>query len=75
MVRLDYERLHFAQAFNRKAGGVPEIGDVAKRTRAGVKGVADRLNRVVWNGETFHRDIADRKTRPRPENAKVAVFA
>ena len=32
VVGLDHERLHRAQALDREAGGVPEVGHVAERT-------------------------------------------
>ena len=59
VIRLDDERLHLAQPLDREAGGMPEVGDVTERARAGVESVTDRLDRIVRHREAFHRDVAD----------------
>ena len=52
-----------------------EIGDVAERARPGVESVADRLDRIMRDGEIFDRDVADRKTRTGAKNPPVAMCA
>ena len=48
---------------------------IPERARAGMKNEPDRLDRVVRNGESFDRDIADGKSGAGAENTPVAMFA
>ena len=75
MIRLDDERVHFAQSFHEHLRGVPEVGDEAEAAASGVKGKADRLDRVVRYRKGLHRDIADREFRAGSEQPPVAMRA
>ena len=74
VIRLNDERLHLAQPLDCKAGGMTEIGNVAKRGRARVEGVTDRLDRIVRDGKIFYRDVANRKGRTSAKNPPVAML-
>jgi hypothetical protein len=71
MIRFDHERLHFAQSLDHHFGRVPEIGDEAEAARSGVKGKSQGVDRVMWDRERLHGDVANRKLRAGPKNPPV----
>src|SRR4051794_22930495 len=75
VIGLDYERVHFAQPFHQQPGRITEIGDETESAAAGVKSVTNRVDRIMWNRERLHRDVADGKLRAGPEQTPVAMFA
>ena len=75
VVRLDHERVHFPQPLDHHLRRVTEIGDESERAFARVKRVADRVNRVMRDGERLDVDIADGKIGAGPEEPPVPVLA
>ena len=59
MIRLDYEGVDLAEPLDHHLRGVTEIGNEAQRARAGMKRVADRIDRIVRDGESLNGNIAD----------------
>ena len=73
VVRLDHERVDLAQPLDHHLCRVTKIGNEPKRARAGVKRVADRIDRIVRDGKSLNGDIADRKIRTGPKQPPVPV--
>ncbi|PYJ11442.1 MAG: hypothetical protein DMF06_02705 [Verrucomicrobia bacterium] len=74
VIRLDHERVDVAESLDHRLRGVTEIGDETESARAGVKRVADRIDRIMRNGKSLNRDIADGKVGTGPKQPPVAVF-
>jgi hypothetical protein len=75
VVRLDHERVHFAQPLDHHLRRVSEIGDEPERALTGMKRVTDRIDRVMRNGKSLDMDIANREIRAGLEEPPVFVFA
>ena len=75
MIRLDHERMHFAQTLDDHFRGVPKIGDEPERALAGMKRVSDRIDRVVPDRKRLNVDISDVEIRAGLEEPPVLVFA
>jgi hypothetical protein len=73
MVRFDHEGMHVAQALDHHLGGVTEIGDEPKRARTGMKGVSDRIDRIVRDRKGLDMNIADGEIRSRSKQPPVPV--
>ena len=73
VIGLDHKRLHLAQALDNQFRHVTEIGDKSETAQAGVKGEAQRINRVVRHGERLHRDIANRKLGAGRKDVPIAM--
>ena len=61
MIRLDDKRVDLAQPLDHHLRRITKIGNKPECVRAGVKGVADRIDRIVRDGKSLNGDIADRK--------------
>ena len=73
VIRLDHEGVDLAQPLDHHLRRVTKIGDESKRARTGMKRVADRIDRIVRDGESLNRDIANRKIRAGPKQPPVLV--
>src|SRR5450755_2110680 len=73
VIRLDHERVDLAQSLDHHLGRVTKIGNEPERARARVKRVADWIDRIVRDGKSLNRDIADRKIRTGPKQPPVPV--
>ena len=73
VVRFDNERVHPAQAFDQHFRSAAEVSNVTEAPRSGVKGEANRIDRVMRDGESLDRDIADGKFRAGAKEAPVAM--
>src|SRR5437763_265634 len=75
VVRFDDEGVHLAQALDQHLRWVTEIGDKAEAAAAGVKGVADGLDRIVWHRKSLDGDVADLELGTGPKDAPVTMSA
>ena len=71
VVGLDHQHVRGADAFDHQPRDVAKVRDEAERAGAGAEEKADRVLRVVRNGEGFHREVADFKTAARDEQAII----
>ena len=59
VVRLDHERVHFAQPLDHHLRRITKVGNKPKCVRTGMKGVADWIDCIVRDGKSLNGDIAD----------------
>ena len=59
VIRLDHEGVNLTQPFDYHFGRVTKIGDKPKRIGPRVKSIADRVNRIMRDGKSLDKDIAD----------------
>ena len=74
VICLDHEGVDLAQPLDHHLRRITEIGDEPQRARAGVKRVADWIDRIVWDSKSLNRDIANRKVRAGPKQPPVSVL-
>ena len=63
VIGFDYERLHFAEAFDQHFCGITKIGNETESAFAGVESESNRIDRIMRNGKSLHGDVANRKFR------------
>ena len=73
VICLDDERMDLAQPLDHHLRRVTKIGNKPKCARAGVKGVADGIDRIMRDWKSLNGNIADRKLRACPEQPPVPV--
>ena len=59
MIRLDDKRLDLAQPLDHHLRRITKISNKPECVRTGVKGVSNRIDRIVWDGKSLDGDIAD----------------
>ena len=75
VIRLDHEGVHLAQPLDHHLRRVTEIGDEPERALAGVKRVADRIDRVVRDGKVWTWISQIEKSDAGPKEPPVPVLA
>jgi hypothetical protein len=74
VIGLDDKCVHFAQTFDQHLGRVTQIGDKPEPAIADMKSIADRLDRVVGDGESLDENVANSEFSAGPKDAPVSMF-